>query len=142
MIPEDRIAAIRAGYDRCFGCGPANPIGLGLDDFVRNEAVVTASFSPVEDFNGFAEVLHGGVVATALDEVMAWTAILVEGVMVVTGTLDLRFRKPAPVAATFDLRGELLERRGRRLMIQGSMSDNGKVVADANGMFLAVDEIA
>ena len=55
------------------------------------------------------------IVAAALDEIMAWTAILTENVMVMTGTLELRYRKPAAVAASFTLQGELLERRGRRL---------------------------
>ncbi len=140
-IDPDRIASIRRGYDTCFGCGPSNPIGLGLDDFEQSGNMVRATFQPRSDFNGFADVLHGGIVATALDEIMAWTAILAEGVMVMTGKLDLRFGKPAGVASTFDLEGEVVERRGRRLQITGRMVDQGTIVAEAFGLFMAIEDL-
>lgn len=140
-IDADQIASIRQGYDHCFGCGPANPIGLGLDDFTRSGGMVRATFQPRSDFNGFADVLHGGIIATALDEIMAWTAILAEGVMVMTGKLDLRYRKPAKVSSTFDLQGEVIERRGRRLQITGRMIDDGTLVAEASGLFMAIENL-
>lgn len=141
MISDERIAAIRAGYDRCFGCGPANPIGLGLDGFNVVDNGVRATYTPLPDHNGFSDVLHGGIVATALDEVMAWTAILVEGAMVMTGKLDLRYRKPARIATTFALAGEIVDRRGRRITISGKMLDGNVVVASATGLFLVVEEL-
>ena len=139
MIPSDRIAAIREAYDHCFGCGTANPIGLGLDNFDRVDNTVSAEFRPRSDYHGFADLLHGGIVASALDEIMAWTAILVEGTMVMTGTLDLRFRKPARATSVFELIGELEQRRGRRLHIKGRLIDDGVVVAQASGLFIAVE---
>lgn len=142
MIPSDRIAAIRETYDHCFGCGTANPIGLGLDNFDRVDNTVRAEFRPRPDYHGFADLLHGGIVASALDEIMAWTAILVEGTMVMTGTLDLRFRKPAKATSTFQLVGELEQRRGRRLHINGSLIDDDAVIAQASGLFIAVDDPA
>ncbi len=142
MIPSDRIASIRESYNHCFGCGTANPIGLGLDDFARSGNTVTASFLPRLDYHGFADLLHGGIVASALDEIMAWTAVLVEGVMVMTGTLDLRYRKPAQVTSTFVLQGDLQQRRGRRLRINGRMLDDGMLVAEASGLFLTVEDLA
>jgi len=86
-------------------------------------------------------VLHGGVVATALDEILAWTAILLEGVMVMTGTLNLKYRSPAPTDADLRLEGRLLERRGRRLRMQGTMSDQGTTIAEAEGLFLVVGDV-
>lgn len=139
-VPE-QIAAVRANYNDCFGCGQSNPIGLLLDGFKRQETTVTASFTPRDDYHGFSDLLHGGIVAAALDEIMAWTAILVAEVMVMTGKLELRYRKPASVAATFALEGELLEQRGRRLRLNGRMIDQQTVVADATGLFLAVEDL-
>jgi len=142
VIPEDRLASIREAYNQCFGCGTANPIGLGLDGFVRSGSTVRAEFRPRSDFSGFADLLHGGIVAAALDEIMAWTAILIEDTMVMTGTLDLRYRKPAQATSTFDLVGEMVERRGRRLQIAGRLNDDGVLVASASGLFIAVDGLA
>jgi len=140
-LPE-RISAIRAEYDHCFGCGPNNPIGLQLDSFKLSSNTVKAVFIPREHYHGFSDLLHGGIVATGLDEIMAWTAILVENVMVMTGTLDLRYRKPARVDATFVLEGELIERRGRRLRLTGRMLDGSTTVAEASGLFLAIQDLA
>jgi acyl-coenzyme A thioesterase PaaI-like protein len=137
----DRIAAVRAEYDHCFGCGERNPIGLRLNGFSRADTRVTALFTPRLDYHGFSDLLHGGIVAAALDEIMAWTAILAAEVMVMTGTLDLRYRKPAKVDATFTLEGELVERRGRRLQLQGRMTDQQIVVAEASGLFLAIEDL-
>ena len=142
MNVEDRIAAIRADYDHCFGCGAANPIGLGLTGFERSANSVAAQFTPRPDYHGFSDLLHGGIVATALDEIMAWSAILIEHGMVMTGTLELRYRKPATVGATYTLQGELMERRGRRLKLRATMTDGAVTVAEASGLFLAVEDLS
>ena len=142
MNLPDRIEAIRADYAHCFGCGPENPIGLGLTDFVNEGATVTAAFTPRPAYHGFNEVLHGGIVATALDEIMAWTAILSREVMVMTGTLELRYRKPAPVDTCYRLEGWVEERRGRRLRLHGRMLDGPTAVAEASGLFLVVADLA
>lgn len=142
MNLPDRIAAIRGEYDHCFGCGTANPIGLNLTGFERFDNSVQASFSPRVDYHGFSDLLHGGIVATALDEIMAWTAILVEEVMVMTGKLDLRYRKPAKADSSFVLEGRFLERSGRRLTIESEMRDGQIIVAQASGLFLAVKDLS
>lgn len=142
MNLPDRIAAIRGEYDHCFGCGTANPIGLNVTGFERFDNSVRACFSPRVDHHGFSDLLHGGIVATALDEIMAWTAILVEEVMVMTGKLDLRYRKPAKVGSSFVLEGTILERSGRRLTIKSEMRDGKIIVAQASGLFLAIEDLS
>jgi acyl-coenzyme A thioesterase PaaI-like protein len=137
----DRIAAVRRDYRHCFGCGVDNPLGLRLDGFVREGDAVRTTFTPRPEYRGFSDILHGGVVATALDETLAWTAILIEGVMVMTGTLNLRYRSPATADTTFGLEGRLLERRGRRLRMEGTMSAGDAIVAEAEGLFLVVGDV-
>lgn len=141
MSLSNRIEAIRADYAHCFGCGTANPIGLGLSGFTRVGSTVTASFLPRPAYHGFNDMLHGGIVATALDEIMAWSAILVEEAMVLTGTLELRYRKPAPIDSRYQLEGRVEERRGRRIRISGRMLDGATAVAEASGLFLVIAEL-
>ena len=141
MKLPDRIAAIRADYAHCFGCGADNPIGLGLADFTREGLIVSAGFVPRSAYHGFSNMLHGGIVATALDEIMAWSAILVEEVMVMTGTLELRYRKPAAVDTHYRLEGQVEERRGRRIRLSGRMLDGATSVAEASGLFLVVADL-
>lgn len=138
---DDHVRAIRSRYDHCFGCGSGNPSGLHIDGFRSEGDFVVASFTPQQDHRGFAELLHGGIVATALDEIMAWTAILKERVMVMTGNLELRYRKPAKVTAQFTLEGEVLERSGKRLRLAGRMLDGGILIAEASGLFLAIEDL-
>ncbi len=137
-----RAAAVRAAYNDCFGCGLANPLGLHLDGFAVADGELTAGFAPRPDYRGFADVLHGGVVAALLDETLAWTAMLIEGTYVVTATLELKYRSPAPTNTTYAVRGRVEERRGRRLHLQGFASAGDRVVAEAKGLFLATEPVA
>lgn len=141
LINDERIQALRQEYDHCFACGRANPIGLGLDGFEFGNGEVNVEFKARPEFAGFAEVLHGGIVATVLDEILAWAGILAEGVLSVTGTLDIRFRRPAPPTATYQLTGRVVSRSGSRLKMAGEMTLDGKTVAEATGIYLVHREI-
>ena len=140
-IDADWLASVRADYNQCFGCGLDNPIGLQVDGFAREDDTITASFESRDLYAGFHGVLHGGVLATALDEILAWTAILVAGTMAVTAKMDFKFRNPAPPDATYQLEGRLIEQRGKRLVLEGSCSTGGKVVAEAHALFLATEPV-
>jgi acyl-coenzyme A thioesterase PaaI-like protein len=137
-----KVAAIKAAYDGCFGCGAANPFGLQLDGFsAPGDGVLVTSWTPRPEYRGFEGTLHGGIVTAALDEVMAWAAMLLEGVAVVTGTRELRFSRPGLVDATYSLEGRVVERRGRRLMMEGRCNDGrGTTIASANAMFLVAGD--
>ena len=65
MIPVDpeRLAAVRAAYGHCFGCGLDNPIGLQVTGFERNGDTVRAGFTPRGDYAGFHGILHGQLLA-------------------------------------------------------------------------------
>ena len=141
MTDLDRlVAAKKSGYEACFGCGSDNPIGIGIGGFARIEGGFAAAFTPVADHRGFEGILHGGIIATALDEMLAWTATLEEDVFVFTGKLELRYPRPAPADSGYRLRGFLDERRGRRLLLHGDCStDDGEVVAEASGLYLVAE---
>jgi len=137
----DRAAALRAAYNECFGCGTDNPIGLHLDDFRVDGGDLVASFTPRRDYSGFEGILHGGIVATLLDETLAWTAMMLEDTYVVTASLEIKFRKPGPVDSPYQMRGSVVERRGRRIRLAARASTNGEIVAEATGLFLATEPV-
>jgi len=146
MTPDRAaIDELRAAYAHCFGCGLGNPAGLQLDGFEIENSGVTAPFHPTSTFAGFEGVLHGGIVATALDEISAWSAMLTEGVLVFTAKLDIRYRKQAGADTAFVLSGSVRERRGKRLTIDARMTDEGVTVAESQGLFVAarnIDDLA
>lgn len=136
MTDRPTIAERRRGYELCFGCGPENPMGLHLDDFEVVGDTVVAEFTPRPEYQGFGGVLHGGVLATALDEILAWSAILLAGTPAVTAKLELRYRRPAPANATYRLTGRIVEHRGRRIVLAGTCHVGEDLVAEAEGLFL------
>jgi acyl-coenzyme A thioesterase PaaI-like protein len=142
-IPDDRIQEFRDLYAECYACGLANPIGLHLDGFHRkSDSEIGAVFEPRAEHRGTVGSLHGGVIAAALDEICAWTAVLLADTMAVTATLDLRFRRPGETNDRFTLTGRLGEASGRRLRITATLDRAGTVIAEARGLFLATDPVA
>jgi len=140
-LSDEEISELRSAYDRCFGCGVNNPVGLHLDGFARSQDGATGTFSPQDDFSGFRGILHGGVIATALDEISAWSAILTEGVFVFTAKLEIRYRSEASIDDEFTLTGSVTQRRGKRLLIQAAMLSGDRVVAQSSGLFVVAGSV-
>ncbi len=141
--PDDISERLRASFDDlCFACGRENHLGLGLDNFAYGEGEATATFTPRPFHRGLQSQLHGGLSATALDEILVWAGILGEGVMSVTGTLDLRYRRPVPVDGVLTVRGRVDERRGRRLKVSGSLDDAEGPCVTGSGLYLVTGLVA
>ncbi len=139
-----RDAALAAAADsrladdrRCFACGPDNEDGLRLTfEYGPNSARCVVSVA--QQFSGWRDMLHGGVVATLLDEVMAHAAIAA-GVRAVTAKLEIRFRKPTPVGVPLLLEGAIDKRRGKVLDASAALKDDaGTVYAEGRSRFIAV----
>lgn len=139
MTPELRnwIEEVRRSFgDRCFACGRKNDEGLHLDDWDWQDGEATAVFLPRPAHVGAGDTLHGGLAATVLDEAMVWAGIFGERVLSVTGTLNLRFRKPLFVSDTITVVGWVEERRGRRLKLAGRLQTGDEIAAEASGLYL------
>lgn len=135
---DDLVDAIRRHYDDgCFACGRDNPIGLHLDDFRLDDGRVSAVFKPRGDYRGAGTTLHGGVAATALDEILVWAGLLVERVLSVTGTLELRYVRPVDVDESITVAAWVGERRGRRLRLAGELAVDDVLRVSASGLYLA-----
>ncbi len=80
------------GY-HCFGCSPDNDFGLKMEFYEEGEFVL-CDWTPVHHFGGYKNVLHGGIQATLLDEIAAWTVQVKLRTAGVTANLDMKFRKP------------------------------------------------
>lgn len=128
--------------DGCYGCGRSNQIGIGVDGFRREDGDLVAEFTPREYHRGGPGVLHGGIAATALDEILAWAGMVEERVIVVTATLEIRYRKPVHVdGGPIVLRGRVDGRKGRRLKLSGSLTVDGAEAASASGLYVVVHDL-
>lgn len=126
----------------CFGCGRLNEHGLQLA-FYPNEdgSGVWAPFTPTEAFEGYGGMIHGGIVCTILDEVMAWSLYQME-TWAVTGSMATRFRTPMRVGEPVRAIGRLVKDRGRVLEMQAEIrrEADGALVAEGTATFFRVPE--
>lgn len=131
----------RSNYQRCFVCGAQNATGLQVE-FRREGEQVVADFLPEEAFQGFPGVVHGGILASLLDEALSRTALL-HGEWVMTGRLEIRYRQPAVVGQMLRVTAEIEQRRARMVIARGLIAltaDPKVVIAEARGTFLPYPE--
>ena len=139
--PQSRDDVLPQGARQCFACGDDNPIGLHLHDIRREGDEVHATLEPREDYQSYPGVLHGGISATALDEVMGWSAILLADVWAATATMELRYRTQVPLDVPLRLVAGLREARPRRLRSWARLElPDGRVAVEATGLLVALPE--
>jgi len=137
-----------APSSRCFGCGPANPIGLrvGSRPSPDDSAVLVASWVPTPDYEAFSGVVNGGILGTLLDCHANWTAtwhlMRASGAdrppTTVTLEYAIRMRRPTPSDRSVDLRAWVVEAGEDRATVEAEIASGGTVTATGRGTFVAV----
>jgi acyl-coenzyme A thioesterase PaaI-like protein len=126
-------------HDLCFGCGQANLFGLQLEMERRPGGGVEGRFFVKQDHQGPPGFVHGGVLATALDEAMA-LLLYGEGTFALTGRLEVDLRAPAPVGTFVHVEAELEETDERKLRLRATArSEGGEELAVGRGLFVKTD---
>jgi uncharacterized protein (TIGR00369 family) len=125
----------------CFVCGEKNAAGLKLriqTDPERGESSVDVTFP--EHLQGWAKIVHGGLLATVLDEAMIYAA-KAKGLRCVTGEMTVRFVKPVSTGVVYKLKGRFVEDKGRIVLAESELRDSdGLEVARATGKLFKVRE--
>ena len=137
---EDTTPTLRSDANKCFVCGPANPIGLQLE-FRLEDNICVAEFTPGENHCGYDAVTHGGIIFAALDDVMAnW--LFLQGHRAYTAKCDLRYKDTLPTGTPVGLTGTCVKQRGRLAVMRGVMTrlDNQQVVAEAEASFMLIPD--
>jgi uncharacterized protein (TIGR00369 family) len=123
----------------CFGCGTLNPIGLRLAVYGEGDEV-WADFVADRRHEGYRGLVHGGILAALLDEVLGW-AFFHRGIWAVTTRLDLTYRAPVPVGARIRVTGRVVRDRGRMLDTVGQIADEGgRTLVEATGRYARIPE--
>lgn len=119
----------------CFACGQENPIGLRLR-FTADGDTVRAEFTPGTHYQGYDGVVHGGIVAAALDDAMA-QLFHMKGQESLTARLEIRFRQEAPVGRPLVVTAWLTGERAKLFTAEAALSlPDGTRLADAKGTFV------
>lgn len=140
-IGIERSAAL-ANPHHCFGCGELNRHELRLRFTPDPDGNgVSALFCPPPRVEGYPGVVHGGIVTTVLDEVMAWS-LYRHDIWAVTGALTTRYRQPVRIGEETQATGYLLRDRRRVLEMRGEIRSlaDGMLLAEATATFVRVSE--
>lgn len=99
---------------QCFVCGLENPVGLRLAVYTTAPGEVSSEYTAPDHFQGYPGVVHGGIVASMLDEVVG-RAVMGDDTsrFMMTARLQVRYRLPVPVGQPLRLEGKMRRRRGR-----------------------------
>ncbi len=118
----------------CFACGQSNPIGLRLQ-FMAIGDTVRAEFTPGSQYQGYDGVVHGGIVAAALDDAMA-QLFHMKGQEALTARLEIRFRRETPVGQRLVVTARLTGKRTKLFTAEAALAmPDGTRLAEATGTF-------
>ena len=116
----------------CIACGSENPIGFRLK-FELKEGKLFTEHAFDKRFQGYADVVHGGMIALVLDEVMVTLPWRRDKVPVISGELNMRLHKAAKIGDRLKFEAECGDTRRRLIQALGRCYNSaGELVAEAS----------
>ena len=118
----------------CFACGSGNKEGLDVQWVIEGKTAHTF-FVPPKKFQGWKGIVHGGIVATLLDEAMTRLAWIVCG-GALTAEMTVRFLMPAKIGEKLFVFGEITRENRRLVEMRAALykeKKGGVLVARATG---------
>jgi uncharacterized protein (TIGR00369 family) len=135
---KESATAVLPAHPRCFGCGPANSIGLHLEfTSDHGNGVVCETVIP-DVFESYPGYLHGGIIATLLDEAMS-KAVRSLGISAMTRQMEVEYPRPVCSGKPIRIEGRVLRNEGRNYWVEANISNaRGKTLAISKGHFIQV----
>ena len=127
-----------SGDDYCFGCGAKNPIGLHLEFVPVEDKVVAKKILPRE-YQGYTNVVHGGIVTLLLDEAMGNFVQEKYNEQAMTGRLEIRYKHPTPVDEELKISAWQESQRRNIIFLKATVETaDGTITAEATAKFAVV----
>ncbi len=135
---ETTTPLFHSAQNHCFGCGPANPVGLHLIFSADQHKTVFCDATLSADYEGPPGYLHGGIIATLLDEAMS-KANRARGVTAMTRRMEVDYLHPVPSAKPIRLVATVTRSEGRKHWAGAELRNaEGLCLAKATGLFIAI----
>ena len=139
VITEPEQEALRKiktrAHANCVVCGEASERGLRLVFRPSKDGGVQATFDCAKEYEGYADVLHGGVVSALLDGAMT-NCLFAHEQPGVTAELTVRFRHPVRIGTPVTVRA-WIERCSPPLhVLRAELTQDGQLKAAARGKFM------
>jgi acyl-coenzyme A thioesterase PaaI-like protein len=134
-------------FAHCYGCGRLNDHGLQLKSYWDGDETV-CRFTPDPKYTGgFPGFLYGGMIASLIDCHGAATASAAKAraegkplARFVTASLKVDFRAPTPINTELTIRGKATEIKGRKVLVDLTLSAQGKLCAEGSAVMVQVPE--
>jgi uncharacterized protein (TIGR00369 family) len=128
----------QANSDDCFVCGRNNPKGLYMSFFDNGVDEVISYYTVEEAFQSYPGVVHGGIITSMLDEVVARVSFIGDPhKFMMSVKLEVKFRKPVPVGEPLVIKGRIIKLKGRLGQAVGEVVLSDGTVAAESSMTLA-----
>jgi len=122
-------------HENCFACGRKFQNGLGLQFRLVNDNAVSAEYSIKDDYQGYDNISHGGIISTILDSSMVNLFYLKDGLQLKTAKLTVKFRKPVPVGTKISIKAFSENDERHFYKARALISVDDFVYAEAEGYF-------
>ena len=128
------------GYN-CFGCSPDNPIGIHME-FYENRDEIISFWHPQTQYQGWVDTMHGGILATIIDETAGWVVFRKLQTSGMTTKLELKYRKPVMTTEPqITVRGHIVEQRRNLVTINVSIENSkGETCVEGRATYFAFDK--
>ena len=120
----------------CFGCGSENPVGLHLD-IKSGQGTAAAEWTVTENYVGWDDTLHGGILALIADEVMGHVVDL-RREKIVTAHLEMDFLAPIRLGDTLRCEAKKSSTGRRSVKTEALITVNGETAAKSSGVYVKV----
>jgi len=127
----------------CFICGVENPIGLRLKIYQTEPGMIETTYTAPEHFQGYPGVLHGGIVATILDEISGRALMGDPSAprFMFTGKLDVKYRRNVPIGQPLKIVGRAGKSKGKTAEgWAGIYDEQGTLLAEASTLLINVPQ--
>ena len=123
----------------CIGCGKNNPYGLKLS-FQWDGKRVRAEFTPTKFYQGWPDIVHGGIITTMLDEAMGH-AILFSGFRdFLTASIQVNFKRPALIGEPLVITASVIKSEARSIKVEARVSlPDGTPVAEGTATQVLIE---
>lgn len=126
----------------CFVCGLDNPHGLGMSFYDDGPGRVIAEYRVPLRFEGYPGLVHGGIVASMLDEVLGRAAMAQDhNHFRMTAKMELHYRRPVPIEQPLRMEGEVTREKGRFVVAKARLFlPDGTLAVEAEGLLADLPE--
>jgi acyl-coenzyme A thioesterase PaaI-like protein len=125
-------------HAKCFACRPISEGGLGLEFDVQPDGTVESAWICPSGVESYAGIVHGGILATALDSAMVHV-LFASGIIARTGELRIRYRRSVRTGTPARVTARLCDALRPLFRLEAEIRQDGIVCTQATAKFMALE---